>query len=218
VRRFRVYEEAPGFHPSPGERTKRLKLGYDEPLSTFPFQFNLRRYTLGIKMQRVAELALGTKADVDWTTGFVDCTALGYTAGQPTSAAAIALADEGYYALACRDHGDRIFDVLGRATNRPTSVYRLTELPIQSCGQSVSASHGKAGARLNAHTELRAKRQRSARESIYRNRPVASNRYTLATPSNTREASLLQLRERDRDASACIRRHQAFAPPPVLAS
>ena len=39
--------------------------------------------------------------------------------------------------------------------------------------QSVSAPRGKAGARLNAHTELRTKRQRSAREAIYRNRPIA---------------------------------------------
>ena len=45
-------------------------------------------------------------------------------------------------------------------------------MPIQSCGQSVSAPRGKAGDRLNAHTELRAKRQRSAREAIYRNRPT----------------------------------------------
>jgi len=45
-------------------------------------------------------------------------------------------------------------------------------MPIQCCGQSVSAPHGKAGARLNAHTEFRAKRQRSAREAIYRNRPI----------------------------------------------
>ena len=45
-------------------------------------------------------------------------------------------------------------------------------MPIQSCGQSVSAPRGKACARLNAHTELRAKRQRSAREVIYRNRPI----------------------------------------------
>ena len=45
-------------------------------------------------------------------------------------------------------------------------------MPIQSCGQSVSAPRGKADARLNAHTELRAKRQRSAREAIYRNRPI----------------------------------------------
>ena len=45
---------------------------------------------------------------------------------------------------------------------RPISVYRLVEMPIQSCGQSVSAPRGKAGARLNAHTELRTKRQRRA--------------------------------------------------------
>jgi hypothetical protein len=48
--------------------------------------------------------------------------------------------------------------------NRPISAYRLGEMPIQSCGQSVSAPRGKAGARLNAHTELQAKRQHSARE------------------------------------------------------
>jgi hypothetical protein len=59
------------------------------------------------------------------------------------------------------------------ACKRPVSVYRLGEMPIQSCGQSVSAPHGKAGVRLNAHTELRAKRQRSAWEAIYRNRPIA---------------------------------------------
>ena len=39
-------------------------------------------------------------------------------------------------------------------------------MPIQSCGQSVSAPRGQAGVMLNAHTELRAERQRSAREAI----------------------------------------------------
>ena len=58
---------------------------------------------------------------------------------------------------------------------RPISVYRLGEMPTQSCGQSVSAPRGKAGVSLNAHTELRAKRQRSAREAIYRNRPIRIN-------------------------------------------
>jgi hypothetical protein len=59
--------------------------------------------------------------------------------------------------------------------NGPISVYRLGEMPTQSCGQSVSAARVNAGARLNAHTELRAKRQRSAREAIYyRNRPIRS--------------------------------------------
>jgi hypothetical protein len=45
-------------------------------------------------------------------------------------------------------------------------------MPIQGCGQSVSAPRGKAGVRLNAHRELRAMRQCSAREAIYRNRPI----------------------------------------------
>jgi hypothetical protein len=56
--------------------------------------------------------------------------------------------------------------------NRPVSVYRLGGMPIQSFGQCVIAPRGKTGARLNAHTELRAKRQRSAREAIYRNWPI----------------------------------------------
>jgi len=56
--------------------------------------------------------------------------------------------------------------------NRPILVYRLGEMPIQSCGQSVSAPRGKPGARLNANTELREKCHRSAREAIYRNRPI----------------------------------------------
>jgi hypothetical protein len=56
--------------------------------------------------------------------------------------------------------------------NRPISVYRLGDMPIQSCGQSVSAPRGEARARLSAHTELRAKSQRSAREAIYRYRPI----------------------------------------------
>jgi hypothetical protein len=45
------------------------------------------------------------------------------------------------------------------------SVYRLGEMPVQSCGQSVSAPPRKAGVKLNAQTELRTNRQRSARES-----------------------------------------------------
>ena len=47
--------------------------------------------------------------------------------------------------------------------HRPISVYRLAETPIQSCGQSVSAPRGKAGASWNAHTALRAKRLRGKR-------------------------------------------------------
>ena len=46
----------------------------------------------------------------------------------------------------------RVLDVEG---NRPISVYRLGKMPIQSCRQSVSAPRGKAGARLNSHTQMR---------------------------------------------------------------
>ena len=58
--------------------------------------------SLGIKMQRVAELVLG-----DGTPnvgGAVDCAALGYTGNTPTSAAAIQLASDGYFAVACRSY------------------------------------------------------------------------------------------------------------------
>jgi hypothetical protein len=60
------------------------------------------------------------------------------------------------------------------ASNRPISVCRLGKMPIQSCGQSVCAPRRKVGARVNALTELRAKRQRSEREAVYRNRPISS--------------------------------------------
>ena len=56
--------------------------------------------------------------------------------------------------------------------HRPISVYRLGEMPMHNCGQCFSAPRGKAGARMNAHTELRAERNRSAREAMYRNRPI----------------------------------------------
>ena len=60
----------------------------------------------------------------------------------------------------------------GASWNRPISVHRLGEMPLQSCGRGVSAARGKAGARLTAHTELRTPHQRSAREAICRNRPI----------------------------------------------
>ena len=60
----------------------------------------------------LAELALGGPDAVDWAAGVANCTRLGYEANQPTSAAATALAEEGYYALSCRAHADRLFDVL----------------------------------------------------------------------------------------------------------
>jgi choline-glycine betaine transporter len=68
--------------------------------------------TLGIKMQRIAEYTLGNGADIDWTTGSVNCTALGYTNQQPTSEAAIELAKKGYYALSCRAMPEQIMDIM----------------------------------------------------------------------------------------------------------
>mmetsp|Transcript_30588 Transcript_30588/g.47925 ORF Transcript_30588/g.47925 Transcript_30588/m.47925 type:complete len:672 (-) Transcript_30588:139-2154(-) len=65
---------------------------------------------LGIKWQRTAELALGVKPDIN--RGSIDCEAMGYVGGMPNSTEAIALADIGIYAIACRNHGDRMYDVL----------------------------------------------------------------------------------------------------------
>jgi len=47
--------------------------------------------------------------------------------------------------------------------------------PYRVAGKVSALRAGKAGARLNARTELRAKRQRSAREEIYRNWPIQLN-------------------------------------------
>ena len=68
--------------------------------------------TLGIRMQRVAEYALGNGVDIDWRTGSIDCAALGYENNQPTSAAAVKLAEQGYYALSCRARADQILDIM----------------------------------------------------------------------------------------------------------
>lgn len=66
--------------------------------------------SLGIKMQRTAELAL--KHAPDWRKGVVNCGGLGYLNNEPSSDEAKALADVGYYALSCRKSTDRILDVL----------------------------------------------------------------------------------------------------------
>ena len=83
-------------------------------LTTVLFLFFNRNIfgSLGIKMQRTAEYALGSEADIDWTRGYVNCTALGYTNKQPTSETAIQLANEGYYALSCRAMPDQILDIM----------------------------------------------------------------------------------------------------------
>lgn len=68
--------------------------------------------SLGIKMQRTAEYALGANAGIDFTDGSINCTALGYLGKQPASEAAIQLANEGYYALSCRKFTDQIMDIM----------------------------------------------------------------------------------------------------------
>jgi len=61
-------------------------------------------------MQRVAELGLGVAPDID--KGMVNCTAMGYEKNDPVSDKGVALANIGYFSLACRAHADRLFDVL----------------------------------------------------------------------------------------------------------
>lgn len=60
--------------------------------------------SLGIKMQRVAELALGSQGANTGQNGAVNCADLGYTGNTPTRADAIALANDGYFAVACRSY------------------------------------------------------------------------------------------------------------------
>ena len=75
--------------------------------------------SLGIKMQRIAEMAIGTSASVDWSkgSGSVDCDAFGYASNKLSStatgyAAGKALQDQGYYPLSCRRGPDHILDVV----------------------------------------------------------------------------------------------------------
>ena len=76
----------------------------------YSFFFLIVLGSLGIKMERASELALGVQPDV--MAGTVDCTAMGYAGNAPNSTAAKGLAMAGYFPLACRAHPDRLFDVL----------------------------------------------------------------------------------------------------------
>jgi len=76
----------------------------------FTFLWLVIMGSLGIKMQRTMELALDVAPDIN--TGAIDCEAMGYEGGVPVSDNAVGLAKLGYYAIACRNHGDRIYDVL----------------------------------------------------------------------------------------------------------
>jgi len=169
---------------------QRLKLNLDEPLSNFAFKFNLRRYTtdtptptptaadVDVHLEQMLSAAL---TDPDAGSSLTSPSA---TRGRQRSPSFTSSA------LRVPPSPRTSSSVIGSSTPlppyslvhtvgphtycyRPISVYRLGKMLIQSCGQSVSASRVKAGATLNAHTELRAKRQRSAREATYRNRPIA---------------------------------------------
>jgi choline-glycine betaine transporter len=85
--------------------------------------------SLGIRMQRIAELALG--AAPDWHKGVVNCGALGYLENTPVSADAKKLASElGVYALACRKSTDRILDILEPYKNLTTLLQTLVLLGV----------------------------------------------------------------------------------------
>lgn len=64
---------------------------------------------LVIKMQRIAELALGVKPD--WQHGQVDCSGH-YSGGVPISPEALALASTGYSMIACKPWDEQIMDLM----------------------------------------------------------------------------------------------------------
>lgn len=95
---------------SRGRTIRQIVLGTMFAPVTYVFLWMVVFGSLGIKMQRIAEVALEVKPDV--YDGSVDCAAMGYDgAGNPVSAKAKALADIGYYALACRPHSSRTYDI-----------------------------------------------------------------------------------------------------------
>lgn len=94
----------------------------------FSFIFLTFFGSLGIKMQRAAEMALDVTVDKsNWS---IDCAASGYTGGAPSSDAAIALADKGYYLLSCRSSNDRILDVMAPYGKLTTFMHLLVLIGI----------------------------------------------------------------------------------------
>ena len=84
----------------------------------FGFVYLTTLGSLGIKMQRVAESAIGTSSSVDWSGNSVDCDAFGYGTTKMLNmtsagyAAGKQLQDAGYYPLSCRNGSDHILDVV----------------------------------------------------------------------------------------------------------
>jgi len=66
--------------------------------------------SLGIKMERIMELTMGVKPNIE--LGTIDCAAMGYASGAPSSVFAKGMADLGYYSIPCRPLAMRYFDVL----------------------------------------------------------------------------------------------------------
>ena len=72
----------------------------------YSFFFLIVLGSLGIKMQRIVELGLDTVFDA------AGCKGDHYAGGIPNSAQAIALGEQGYFALQCRNDVDRFWDVI----------------------------------------------------------------------------------------------------------
>ncbi|EKX48971.1 hypothetical protein GUITHDRAFT_68154 [Guillardia theta CCMP2712] len=108
---------------SRGRTLRQIFMGAIAAPIFYSFFFLVVMGSLGIKMERVAELSLldpkTTNYEQIWKTGMVNCTAMGYSKscfwtgdGQPQSVAARKLAEVGYYALPCRNPDDVFFDVM----------------------------------------------------------------------------------------------------------
>mmetsp|Transcript_19244 Transcript_19244/g.26631 ORF Transcript_19244/g.26631 Transcript_19244/m.26631 type:complete len:801 (-) Transcript_19244:111-2513(-) len=95
---------------SRGRTIRQVIVGSFLAPTTFSFLWMTIFGGLGIKMERVAELTLGVTPDV--MRGTVNCTDMGYVGGVPTSPQAIALSNIGYYAAACRNNNDLIYDIM----------------------------------------------------------------------------------------------------------
>jgi choline-glycine betaine transporter len=80
---------------SRGRTIRQLIFGAFLVPTTFSFFWIIIVGSLGIKMQRVAELAPSIRGDFDWFNCRFNCHALGYVNQQPHSAATVALADDG---------------------------------------------------------------------------------------------------------------------------
>eukprot|EP00282_Hemiselmis_andersenii_P038848 CAMPEP_0169444976 /NCGR_PEP_ID=MMETSP1042-20121227/10193_1 /TAXON_ID=464988 /ORGANISM="Hemiselmis andersenii, Strain CCMP1180" /LENGTH=891 /DNA_ID=CAMNT_0009556341 /DNA_START=80 /DNA_END=2752 /DNA_ORIENTATION=- len=95
---------------SRGRTIRSVVLGGLVAPIAYTFVFMIVLGSLGIKMQRVAELALHETVPLD--ASGPNCTAMGYVSGQPVTPQAIGLADAGYYPLSCRAEHERLYDAM----------------------------------------------------------------------------------------------------------